>query len=116
MKCYYAHSMGIYNSEQEKRDIRLLEFLGFFVINPNNPEAQAGAEREGMRFFERYADECNLIAFRAHADGSIPAGVAEEIEFFRKRCKPVIELPSNIMRRTLDIPSTRLWLEEVGQR
>lgn len=39
-KVYYAHSLHLYNTPQEKRDIELLEKLGFEVLNPNQPEIQ----------------------------------------------------------------------------
>ena len=47
MKVYYAHSMGLYNSPQEARDIETLENLKLEVLNPNSVEIS-------IRFKEAY--------------------------------------------------------------
>jgi hypothetical protein len=116
MKAYYAHCIALYNTPQEQRDVSMLEQLGFTVVNPNCPECDEGYKREGMAYFNQFAVSCDLVAFRALPDGSIPAGVAHEVSEFAKRCKPVIELPSQITRRTLTFEQTREYLREVGQR
>lgn len=36
MKIYYAHCQAIYGTVQEKRDIELLQRLGFEVVNPSD--------------------------------------------------------------------------------
>jgi len=112
LKCYYAHCLAIYNTYQEERDVKLLESLGFEVVNPNSSEYQKKYETEGMLFFKELAQKCNVIAFRALPSGEIPAGVAGEID-----CGlPIIELPSGISRRKLSVEQTREYLREVGQR
>jgi hypothetical protein len=112
MRCYYAHPMTIYNTPQEERDILLLGQLGFVVVNPNAPEHSEAYGKEGMKYFMQLASECDVIAFRALPDGSITAGVANEI----KAGPPVFELPSCIARRTLNIAETLEALHESGQR
>lgn len=112
MRVYYAHHMSIYGTPQERRDVELLESLGFEVVNPNTPEHDGQYGSGGMKYFMQVASECDLIAFRALPDGSITAGVADEI----KAGPPVIELPSGIRRRTLDIAQTLETLRELGQR
>jgi hypothetical protein len=121
MKAYYAHNMAIYRTPQEARDIALLEKLGFEVSNPGSPEVEAVMatmpdSNERMAWFEQFSLSCDLIAFRSLPDGTIPSGVAKEIEWFRAQGKPVIELPSLAMRRILDVPATKAYLAEMGQR
>ena len=136
MKIYYAHCLALYDTKQEKRDILTLESLGFTVINPNTSETQAACDRikmwatfanqiahryvdpsaEVMKYFERFAKECDAIAFRALPDGRIPGGVYTEIQMFKKEGKPVVELPSNILSRQMTIEQSREYLGEVGYR
>lgn len=114
LKCYYAHCLAIYNTHQEKRDVKLLESLGFKVVNPNQRKYQKIYETHGMLFFKKLAQKCDVIAFRSLPSGEVPAGVAAEID-----CGvsiPVIELPSGISRRTLTVNETREYLKEIGQR
>lgn len=116
MKVYYAHCMSIYNTPQEQRDLKTLRRLGFKTVNPNSEKHEAGANLLGMAYFEKFADECDAIAFRALPDGSISAGVAKEIRWFRRRGKPVFELPSSILRRSISPEETKEYLQEVGER
>jgi hypothetical protein len=116
VKVYYAHCLALYGKPQEERDTTILRALGFEVVNPNAPEHAAGYQREGMDYFRRFAKECDAVAFRALADGAIPAGVAEEVHAFRVESKPVIELPSGMERRALSVAATREYLRESGQR
>ena len=116
MKVYYAHCMVIYNTPQEERDIKTLESMGFEVFNPNCPEMQNAYKEHGMIPFFDKVKECDAIVFRATPDGSIPAGVYGEIEVAINTGKPVIELPSCIKRRYLDVEKTREYLKEVGNR
>ena len=115
MKVYYAHSISLYGTPQEERDIALLEALGFEVCNPNTEANDLGYQASGMSWFDAILDECDALAFRAHPDGSIPAGVMHEISYMQ-RDKPVFELPSAIERRALTVDQTRAFLREVGKR
>ena len=36
-KAYYAHCLSIFNTPQERRDVAVLETLGFEVYNPPAP-------------------------------------------------------------------------------
>lgn len=121
MRIYYAHSMSLYGTLQEARDVQTLQLLGFEVANPGDPQVCAEVNQlptsdERMAWFERYADSCDAIAFRGLPGGAIPAGVVKEIEWFRQRQKPVIELPSAILRRAISVEETREYLHEIGQR
>ncbi len=117
LRVYYAHSMGIYNTPQETRDIETLMTLGFEVLNPNKPQySKMAKERGGMDVFRDLVQECDVLAFRAHVDMLIGSGVGLEIEWAEDLGMPIIELPSRIKHRTMDIATTREYLREVGQR
>lgn len=116
MKVYHARSISIYGTPQDERDRALLGALGFDVVDPNQPSHQEGYAREGMNHFTRTVTECSALAFRAHPDGSIPAGVAKEIATAQDWNIPVIELPHGIQRRALTVEQTREYLCEVGHR
>lgn len=114
-KVYYAHSLYLYGTSQEARDIELLEQLGFRVVNPNSEEfayMEGWNSKDRMTRFFEIAAGCDLIAFRALPDGKITAGVAKEI----KAGPPVIELPSGMNRRGLTIQQTVETLQELGER
>ena len=116
MKVYYAHCVSIYGTPQERRDLGILERMGFDVANPNCQECTDGYKSEGMEFFRTFAENCDALAFAALPDGRIPAGVAKEIEMFREHGKPVVELPRGIHSRVMSVEETREYLHEVGQR
>lgn len=122
MKAYYAHCQAIYGTPQEARDLATIEALGLSVVNPSSAEVKAlldkwkQANGNVMDFFVKLCGECDLCVFRALPDGSIPAGVAKEIASFVDAGKPVIELPSGILRRVITVDETREYLKEVGQR
>ncbi len=115
---YYAHCLAIYNTPQELRDIFTLNSMGFQVVNPNSHKFQMRYKEEGMEVFFNHikSDAIDIFAFRALPDGSIPKGVYREIQVAIEAAKPVIELPSCINRRALDLDETREYLKEIGQR
>lgn len=112
MKIYYAHSISIYNTKQEERDIKTLELLGFEVVNPNKEIHQKNYKSKGMDYFVELVKACDSIAFRSHPNGDIPTGIYKELQ----TDKPIIELPSSINRRQLTVDETREYLKEVGFR
>lgn len=116
MRVYYAHSIALYNTPQEKRDHSTLFELGFTVTCPNTPYSDEGYKREGMEFFKKLIADCDCLAFRANPDMTINAGVAREIEWAQEMGKPVIEIPSMVARRTLTVDATRQLLREWGVR
>ena len=116
MKAYYAHPMTIYDRPQEKRDLKTIEGLGLEPVNPNAPESQAGYDNEGMAYFARIVRQCDVLVFRAFPDGTIPAGVVNEIEVAEAHGLPLIELPTNRCVRSLDVAATRERLREGGLR
>ena len=121
MKCYYAHSKNLYGTSQEARDIKLLEELGFEVLNPNLPEHQAkcmAGQFGEMNYFELLVRSCNVLAFRALPHGEIGAGVALEIRVALSLSggMPIIELPCGLTKRMIGVEETREFLRDVGQR
>ncbi len=124
MKAYYAHCVALYDTTQERRDLRTMETLGWDVLNPNTAEHQRGCEAAraadptsgGMNYFKPLVTGCDITVFRALPDGAIPAGVAKEIEWAREAGRTVIELPSGLSRRGLTVEQTREYIREVGTR
>lgn len=115
MKIYYAHAINIYDTPQEERDLNLLNKLGD-VVNPNTEYHSNQYKLKGMSHFMDVVVECDMLAFRPLPDGSIPKGVAREIEYAIGKFMPIIELPAGIRARTLDVEQTREYLRNVGQR
>lgn len=128
MKIYYAHFMGIYDTLQEKRDIELLQTLGFDVLNPNTPEVQAGIEawkeanpeKDGdallTQYFGGLIKGCQAFAFRGITPNQIPSGVYKELLVAQEIGLPIIELPGGLTQRALSVDSTREYLREYGKR
>lgn len=124
MKIYYAHSLNLYGTPQEKRDVETLERLGFEVLNPNTPETQkaydqsvkdAGGEKT-MTYFEYLVDQCGAIAYRPFIDLKIGSGVWYEVNYGLGKGLPIFELPTITKDRILDLEETRNYLHLVGQR
>ena len=120
---YYAHSVHLYDTEQEKRDIALLESLGFKVFNPNQEyiqkdieELRAKSSDSIMSYFDSIIDKCDIVAFRAHLDGKIPSGVGYEIKYAQKEGKPIFELPLLFENRFLSRDETKEYLKLLGNR
>jgi len=91
--------------------------MGFDVYNPNSKQDNAAYAKRGMDHFKDVINqECDLVAFRAFPDGTIPGGVASEIAHAQRLGLPVIELPNGILRRSLSIEESREYLQDLGQR
>jgi hypothetical protein len=122
MKVYYAHCQFLYGTKQEARDVALLEDIFDEVLNPNQEQFQKQAEemkkqnKNAMNLFLSLVDGCEALAFRALPDGRIPAGVAGEIKRMRQNNGLIIELPSGLLSRSIDVEETREYLTETGQR
>lgn len=125
-KVYYAHSMHLYNTPQEKRDIELLEKLGFEVLNPNNRNSIIEYEEwlkknkisdlGKMEWFEYLVNDCDCVAYRSYVDLKIPSGVLFEVEYAMKINLPVFELPTITESRRMSIKETREYSSYNGQR
>lgn len=118
MKAYYARPISIDGTPQEARDKELIAALGFESHPVGEEKAAALAEykKVGMEAFKPYVQESAALVFRAFPDGSIGAGVAKEIEWANEAGVPVIEIPRQINRRTLDVANTKAMLAELGKR
>lgn len=134
LKVYYAHFMGLYDTKQEKRDIKNLEALGFEVVNPNSKvisEWYQGLALENQTLeeplqYEQLFSEtfgsivrgCDVLAYRALPDGRISGGVAMEIEYAQSVGNPVICLPNTteIIRNKMTGAETRAYLIDMGLR
>jgi hypothetical protein len=116
MKTYYARCIAIDDTPQYDRDVKTLELLGLDVWKPTTEEKEAGYKREGMEFFLKEVDKCDVLAFRALPSGQIPAGVYKEVQRAIEMHKVIIELPSSITQRELTVQQTREYLREVGKR
>lgn len=116
MKIYYARPISLYNTKQEERDISMLESLGFEVVNPNKEELQKRYEKEGMDVFLTAINDCQALAFRAFVDCRISQGVWKELQRAIEQEKPVIELPSLLSIRELNVGDTREYLKLLGHR
>jgi len=113
---YYARPMSLYGTPQEARDISMLEAMGYAVIEFNTPEIQQAVDARGMAVFDPLVRSADALAFRAFIDGSIGAGVMQEISWAQDKGIPVFELPSRLSQRGLSPEATRAMLAELGQR
>lgn len=118
MKAYYARPISIDNSPQFERDQALIRALGF-EVSPT-PEEKAAIliryKEIGMEAFRQSVEESDALVFRAFPDGSIGAGVRKEIDWALAKGLPVVEIPRQIERRSLDPKQTQTMLAELGQR
>jgi hypothetical protein len=73
-------------------------------------------KERGMEAFMALVDTCDVLAFRPFFDLTIPAGVAKEILRARITSKPVLELQSSTLSRTLSVEATRAKLKELGRK
>jgi len=115
-RIYYAHPVTLYDSPIEQADIHTLTALGWQVINPNEPQHELAYRARGMDYFTDLVKACNALAFRGFAAGEIPAGIHREIEAAQVMDLPIIELPSSIRRRVLNVDMTRAYLHESGRK
>lgn len=126
MKVYYAHSMHLYGTPQEQRDVELLESMGFTVVNPNNPKVQKDVEvfkltqapgtGNVMNLFKKLIETCDILAYRSHVDLRIPSGVMFEVDYAIEINKPVFELPTLTTQRRMTYEETIEYLKYNGQR
>lgn len=108
-KIYYAHPMMLYGSEIEYQDVKMLEALGFEVINPNSPgNEEKYLEKRAFGFFLDMVRDCDAIAFRSLL-GRISTGVGKEVTYATEHKMPVIELPYITSDRFLTQGETEMY-------
>jgi hypothetical protein len=111
-----------YDSSIEARDVKVLEDLGFEVINPNTPDLQEACNKyinkygrnRVMEYFKEIIFHCDLLAFRSLPEGKILSGVSVEISEAILCDIPVIELPCSLEDRMMHYPETKQYLTEIG--
>ena len=112
---YYAHPTSDYGENIEAHDLRILNKLGYEVVNPNHPDHVAAYEKHGMEYFKLLVGNCDALAFRAFkGDHTIGAGVGAEIRAAERAGLPIFELPY-ISQRILSVEDTKSrlrWLKE----
>jgi hypothetical protein len=69
-----------------------------------------------MNYFTELVGSCDALAFRSLPDGAIPSGVAKELKHAQSLGYPIIELPSMVSTRIMDVEQTREYLHEIGER
>jgi hypothetical protein len=116
MKCYFARSVALYGTKQDERDLDVIRFMGFDVVDPATMDKEYEASGRAFGFFTRQVEQCDILIFRGNPEGSIGAGVAAEIRAAISESLPVLELPCGIDRRSLSIDHTREYLRDIGCR
>lgn len=115
-KVYFARPISLYKTKQDLRDIKLLQDLGFEVVNPDKDELSKRYKEEGMSVFLSAVMDCDCLAFRSFQDLKIGAGVKAEIQKAIETGKMVFELPTITDSRFLSVEETRQYLAYIGQR
>lgn len=116
-QAYFARPMSQYDNLQDERDVHLIEVqLGYKVVLITGKAVQKGAAKHGMSFFKPLVEKADILFFRSFADGSIGAGVHQEIMWAQDAGIPVLELPTGLYRRQLNSTGTREMLALLGQR
>lgn len=92
-KIYYAHNMMQYGSQIEYDDVKMLEEMGFEVVNPNTPgNEEKYLEKKAFGFFLDLIRGCDILAFRGYFN-KITSGTGTEIRYAEEHKMPIIELP-----------------------
>jgi len=107
---YFARPVVNFGTEQDKKDIEMIESLGYTVIDITTPEVKLMYQLHGMSVFEPLVKKSSVVFFRAFLSGSIGAGVYKEVCWARDARKPVLELPTGVSDRALTVEQTRLKL------
>lgn len=117
-RAYYARPISIDGTPQECRDKELIVAIGFepYPVGKEKEAALVAYKEQGMDAFKQYVEGSDCLVFRAFPDGSIGAGVAKEIAWAVEAGIPVLEIPRQIKRRTIDVDDTREMLRELGNR
>ena len=117
-RCYYAHSMKIYDTNREREELKILHGIFNNVICPNN---DIGNAQRGMRAYMkivRWADIVVVSEYEKHIGG----GVCAEVEYALKYNIPVVCLRDGIIvqvigttvidRRDPQVKYAKLIIEE----
>lgn len=78
-RIYLAMPVTAFDTAVERKCTHALEAVGWTVVSPNAPEHQAGYQAGGMPYFMNIVAGCDALAFVRFDDGTIGAGVAQEV-------------------------------------
>lgn len=117
-KAYYARPISIDETPQEGRDHALITAMGFepYPVGDEKRAVLAEYRKIGMDAFKASVLASQALFYRAFPDGTIGAGVSQEIAWAIENSIPVVEIPRQIARRTLTVEQTKAMLAELGQR
>jgi hypothetical protein len=126
LRIYYAHPVTTYGTELESADLALLKasFPDRRVVieNPSDPLHQQGYTKDGMPYFTRLAQQCDVTAIRCFPGGKHGAGCAAEASAAHSAGKLVLEIglfPTNareVNRKAMSIKETKAKIEELRSR
>lgn len=85
LRCYYSHSLRIYNSERETNELNFLKTKFSKVLCPNNDIGEAS---KGMQTYLNIVQWADIVAVSEY-QGFIGRGVFDEIETAFKNKIPV---------------------------
>ena len=112
MRVYFAHPVTDYGTERERRALDDLAAQGWYVENPNQPQHQAGYDRDGMVYFQRLAASCDALIFVRFPNGAIGAGVGKEIDAAQGNGIPVYEWFDGETHSVYGMPTPVLSVED----
>lgn len=96
---YYAHPIGYYQSDAERREVAYLESIGYQVVNPADFRFPEGwRSRRIMDYCLDAVRVCDAVVFKRYANGDVGAGVAREVLEAYLMGKPVLEVVRNFDR------------------
>lgn len=89
MRFYFAHPVTDYGTPWERQAVDAIKrvFGPCEVVNPNRPDWQDAYKRFGMQFFIERCDECEHVVWAPFPDGSVGAGVWQEVQSFADRAR-----------------------------
>lgn len=91
-RVYYAHPISMYGTQEEMREISLIEekFRDVIVVNPAIFE-QVPKGDDIMEFYFNLVRDCETVVFKRLL-GKVSAGVGKEVNFALQTGKAVYEL------------------------
>lgn len=119
-RCYFSRPRPFYKTSQDKKDIELLESMGYEVIDPAVRSLAISSPPEEVAIIGRMAKYkflvkgCDVLAFRSFPDLKIGAGVLKEIVWAEESDIPVFELPTDTGGRALSVEETRKYISKMG--
>lgn len=121
VRVYYARSVLLRGTEQERADIASLEKAGFEVVNAEREEVDCDDwdKDAGFVYFNKTSNVAAnkrpaVLVYRPYDDGSIPNGIATLIKAVRFHGFLIMELPTASNRPTMRWQETVEYLSAAG--